>query len=271
MANLPESINALSAKYDFTRSAGYDQGWMFDNSMGPNPLWLIEWLTREMAISKENVVLDMGCGKAITSIFLAKEFDCSVFANDLWIAPEENLSRIKEQRLSQKIFPIQAEAHALPYAKESFDAITSIDAYQYFGTDDMYLDYFVKYVKPGGIIGIVMPGWAKEKEGLMPPGLEYLSAGELSCFHTCGWWKEHFEQSGVVEIEKYDYLPNGKKVWQDSASAMYETKRILRSSDGTSPEEKAKELDFWQSDINMLAADREDYLALIRIIMRRKP
>jgi SAM-dependent methyltransferase len=270
MTDLPESITSLSARNGFTRSAKYDQGWMFDNSMGPNPLWLIEWLTWEMAISKGSVVLDMGCGKALTSIFLAREFGCTVLANDLWISPDDNLGRIKELKLGQKVFPIQAEAHSLPYAKDGFDAITSIDAYQYFGTDDMYLDYFVKYVKPGGQIGIVIPGWAKEKEAPMPPGLEAFPAGEYSSFHTCDWWKKHIEQSGAVAIEKYEYLPDGKRIWQDSAKAMYETKKMLRTAESATPEEIKKELDFWGGDVDMLAADREDYLALIRIIMRRK-
>jgi SAM-dependent methyltransferase len=270
MAEIPESITGLSLKHGYTRSAKYDQGWMFDNAMGPNPLWLVEWLSRDMALSEEMVVMDMGCGKALTSIFLAREFGCTVFANDLWISPDENFGRIKASSLEHQVFPIQAEAHALPYAKNAFDSIVSIDAYTYFGTDDLYLDYFVKYVKIGGQIGIVVPGWQKEKSTLMPPGLEAFPASEFTCFHTCEWWRRHFEQSAIVEIEKCEILAGGKQIWQDSAKAMYETKRILRSSDGTSPVEVKKELDFWQGDIDMLAADREDYLAIMRIIVRRK-
>jgi cyclopropane fatty-acyl-phospholipid synthase-like methyltransferase len=270
MAEIPVSITGLSLKHGFTRSAKYDQGWMFDNAMGPNPLWLVEWLSRDMALSKEMVVLDMGCGKALTSIFLAREFGCTVFASDLWISADENLGRITTSSLQHKVFPIQAEAHTLPYAKNAFDSIVSVDAYTYFGTDDLYLGYFVKYVKIGGQIGIVVPGWQKEKSGPMPTGLEVFPAGEFACFHTCEWWRRHFEQSGTVEIENCDILAGGKQIWQDSAKAMYETKRILRANDGTPTAEMQKELDFWKSDIDMLAADREDYLAIMRIIMRRK-
>ena len=270
MVALPQNILSLSSRHGFTRSAEYDQAWMFDNSMGPNPLWLVEWLSRGMRFSSDMVVLDMGCGKAITSIFLAKEFGGTVFANDLWISPDENLARIAEHGLQRSIFPIHAEAHALPYAKGFFDAIVSIDSYHYFGTDDTYLDYFSKFMKPGGQIGIVVPGWLKEKEGPMPPGLEAYPSGEFANFHTLAWWREHLEQSGRVEIEICDYLPDGKRIWSDSARAMYEVKRILRSGDGTAPEEMKKELDFWQGDIDFLEADVSDYLALIRVIMRRR-
>lgn len=270
MINIPESITSLSIKYGFSRSAEYDQAWMFDNSMGPNPLWLIEWMSRDMEISQDMVVLDMGCGKALTSIFLAREFGCTVFANDLWISPDENLSRIARHSLERRVFPIHVEAHALPYAKGFFDAITCIDAYQYFGTDETYLEYFSKFVKPGGQIGIAVPGWSREKSSRLPPGLEIRPPSDFAGFHTAEWWKEHLGGFGLVEVEKYDYLPEGKQVWLDSARAMYETKRILRAGDGTPPEEMKKELDFWKGDIDYLEADREDFLALIRIIVRRK-
>jgi cyclopropane fatty-acyl-phospholipid synthase-like methyltransferase len=39
-------------------------------------------------------VPDLGCGKAVTSIFLAKEYDVRVAATYLWIKPAENWQRI---------------------------------------------------------------------------------------------------------------------------------------------------------------------------------
>lgn len=269
MTDIPASITSLSQKHGFSRSAKYDQGWMFDNSMGPNPLWLLEWLCRDMALNKDMVVLDMGCGKAVTSIFLAKEFGCTVFANDLWIAPEDNLKRTSEFSLQNRVFPIHAEAHALPYARDFFDAVTCIDSYQYYGTDETYLAYFSRLVKMGGQIGIVVPGWSKETQGKMPPHLEAYPLSDFVNFHTADWWREHLGRTGFLEIEKCEYMPDGKRIWQDSAQAMYETKRILRAGDGTPPAEMQKELDFWKGDIVFLEADKEDYAGLIGIIGRR--
>ena len=122
----------------FQRTNKYDNNWVNDNQMGPNPLLLLEELTNRMKLEKSMRILDMGCGKAITSIFLAREYDLHVWATDLWIKATDNWKRIQEAGVGDKVFPIRAEAHSLPYADEVFDAMVSIDAYHYFGTDDIY-------------------------------------------------------------------------------------------------------------------------------------
>ena len=38
-------------------------------------------------------------------------------------------------------------AHALPYADGYFDCLLSVDAYHYFGTADLYLDYYAPFVR----------------------------------------------------------------------------------------------------------------------------
>lgn len=56
--------------------------------MGPNVLWLTEFLGQAMELQPGMRVLDMGCGRALSSIFLAKEFGVQVWAADLWIAAD---------------------------------------------------------------------------------------------------------------------------------------------------------------------------------------
>ncbi|MEZ5227485.1 MAG: hypothetical protein R2710_12640 [Acidimicrobiales bacterium] len=45
----------------------------------------------------------------------------------------------------------------MPYAAGFFDAIVSLDAYQYFGTADLYLGYLLDFLNAGGRLGAVMP------------------------------------------------------------------------------------------------------------------
>lgn len=56
------------------------------------------------------------------------------------------------------------EAHALPFAHGFFDALVSIDAYHYLGTDDLYLSAVRRLVRPGGPMAIAVPGLTEELE-----------------------------------------------------------------------------------------------------------
>ncbi len=79
------SIRSLVQRAEFPRSARYELDWMLENQMGPNAVWLVEWLCEVLPLSPGMRVLDLGCGRAMTSIFLAREFGVKVFAADLWM------------------------------------------------------------------------------------------------------------------------------------------------------------------------------------------
>lgn len=66
----------------YPRSGRYSARWLMDNNMGPNPIWLAEALAEVMPLRAGARVLDMGCGTALTSIFLAREFGVQVWATD---------------------------------------------------------------------------------------------------------------------------------------------------------------------------------------------
>jgi len=57
----------------FPKTAKYDVEWILENEMGPNALWLLEDLLERMPVPGRPRILDMGCGTALTSVFLAKE------------------------------------------------------------------------------------------------------------------------------------------------------------------------------------------------------
>ena len=167
-------MESTPANSDFPLSARYDIDWTLENSMGPNVLMLTEFLSQDMDLRPGMRVLDLGCGRAISSIFLAREFDLQVWAADLWVPPAENWERIRQADAAGSVFPIYAESHALPFAHDFFDAIVSIDSYHYFGTDDMFLgNHCVQFVRPGGQIGIVVPSLVQEwPSGHLPAHLQ---------------------------------------------------------------------------------------------------
>jgi len=152
----------------FPRSAAYDPRWVAENMMGPNVLWLAESLSQVLEFRPEHRILDLGCGRALSSIFLATEFGAQVWAVDLWIKPWDNWKRVVDAGLEDRVFPIYAEAHQLPFAIEFFDLVVSLDAYHYFGTDAEYIGYITRFVKPGGRMGIVVPATTAELEEVPP-------------------------------------------------------------------------------------------------------
>jgi len=247
-----ELISALKDEL-FPRSSRYDPRWMIKNEMGPSAVWLMEYLTEEMSLKPGMKVLDMGCGKAISSIFLAREFGVQVWATDLWISPTDNLNRIREAGVEEKVFPIYAEAHTLPYAREFFDAVVSVDAYHYFGTSELFLHDFIKFLHPGKQIGIVVPGLKKEFSGGVPEKLKPHWDSEFFTFHSPQWWADLWARSGLVEIEVADCMPGGWGKWLKWEKIA--SKSGLWSREG---------------DFGLLEADGGDNLTFSRVIARRR-
>ncbi len=199
----------------FPRTEKYDPIWIQENWMGPNPLWLLEELCQHMDLKPGMKVLDMGCGKGITSVFLAREFGVTVFATDLWISASENLQHFEKKGVADRVFPIHAEAHALPYAEGFFDAAIAIDSYQYFGTDDTYFPCtFSKLVKTGGQFGIVVPGLKREYVKGYPDTLKEHWEGDMFSFHSKTWWRNLWEKTQLVTISACYDMEKPKEIWR---------------------------------------------------------
>jgi cyclopropane fatty-acyl-phospholipid synthase-like methyltransferase len=253
---IPAEAFALLDRPEFPRSRGYDPQWVFENQMGPNALWLVEWLTQSLRLTPGMRVLDLGCGRALTSIFLAREFGVRVWAADLWIGPDQNWQRVAEAGVADLVCPVRAEAHALPFAAGFFDAILSVDAYTYFGTDDLYLSYLTRFLRPGGAIGIVVPGLTRAFDGDVPAHLSEPQANgkrfwesECICFHTAEWWAEHWRRSSRLRLELADTLPDGWRHWRDFERA------VELSGKGVFP-----------SDAEALDRDGGRYIGLVRAV-----
>jgi cyclopropane fatty-acyl-phospholipid synthase-like methyltransferase len=213
--NISNELRSRLVKPAFPRASTYQAEWLFETMMGPNVLWLAEWASQAVPLDRGMRVLDLGCGKAASSIFLAKEFDVTVWAADLWIKPGENWQRIAAAGVADRVLPVHAEAHALPFAEEYFDVIVSFDAYHYFGTDDLYVGYISKFIRPGGRLCIVVPGLVQELPEGPPELLRPYWVWDFCSFHSPDWWRRHWSKSGRVEVELADSLPHGWQLWAE--------------------------------------------------------
>ena len=234
----------------FPRASKYHPDWIVASvSGGANPLWLTEWLAEALDLRPGMRVLDLGCGRAMSSIFLRREFGVQVWATDLWFNVSENLKRIRDAGVEEGVFPIHADARSLPFAAEFFDAIVSIDSFIYYGTDDLYLNDLARFVKPGGPVGIAGAGLMREIEGPLPDHLRPWWTPDLWCLHSAPWWRRHWERTGIMEIEVADTLRDGWQLWLD-------WHRVIAPGN--------------EAEIKALQADRGNYLGYVRLVGRRK-
>jgi SAM-dependent methyltransferase len=232
---------------------------MLDNQMGPNALWLAEWLCEQVRLEPGMRVLDLGCGRAMTSIFLAREFGARVWAADLWIDQDHNWRRVVEAGVADRVCPVRAEAHALPFAQGFFDAVISLDAFHYFGTDELYLAYLSGFVRQGGTVGIVVPGLMQPFENGVPAHLTNPQSNgkrfwEDECWSlkTADWWRHLWDRCGRVDDVRADILPDGWKYWRDFERAL----------------EMAGKNQF-PSDVEALERDQGRYLGFVRAVATR--
>jgi len=121
----------------FPRASGYHPEWVLAGvGGGANPLWLTEWLSEALDLGPGMRVLDLGCGRALSSLFLYREFGVQVWATDLWFSASENIQRVRDAGVADCVFPIRADARSLPFSEGFFDAVVSIDSFMYYGTDE---------------------------------------------------------------------------------------------------------------------------------------
>jgi cyclopropane fatty-acyl-phospholipid synthase-like methyltransferase len=195
-------------------------------------------------------VLDLGCGRALSSIFLRREFGVQVWATDLWFGATENLLRVRDAGVEDGVFPIHADARSLPFAAEFFDAVVSIDSFIYYGTDDLYLSTLARFVKPGGRVGIAGAGLTREIDGPLPDHLRDWWTPDLWCLHSAAWWRRHWDRTGILAVEVADDLPDGWRLWRDWHRAI--------APDNT-------------AEIQALEADGGQYLGYVRVVGQRRP
>lgn len=220
--------------------------------MGPNPVKLEEELLLDHKIPEGAVVCDLGSGQGLTSVFLAKEYGFTVYAADLWSDPEENRAFFDEMGLTrEQIVPVKADAENLPFEKEFFDAVVSIDSYNYFGRDSRYLDEkLLPFVKSGGYLYIAIPGMKKDcHENLPQELLLSWTPEQLDYMHDVRYWRDIVGKSCDAEIVSVHEMESNEEVWAD----------WLR-----------QENEYAVGDRKSMEAGGGKYLNFIAIVMRKK-
>lgn len=185
----------------YPRASGYDADWLLSLNMGPNPLWLLEDLLRGVPVTESMRVLDLGCGRGASSVFLAREFGAEVWAVDLWIDAARREEVFRDAEVAEAVHAVTADVRNLPFDNDFFDLIVSIDAWEYFGTDDHLLPAVLRVLRAGGQVGFATPAMRRDPRELdaIPEHIRAVVGWEALAWHTAAWWEQQWRLGGLVD------------------------------------------------------------------------
>jgi SAM-dependent methyltransferase len=209
---------------------GYTRDEIYEDCMGGGALYLAARMARTLRASPGDMVLDLGCGKGATSIFLARRFGARVIAVDLWTDATFLHRKSSARGYRDRIVPLQLDVTGrLPFADEYFDAIFCMNSLSFYGGSVAFLQHLVRHLQRGGQIVVGMETFNAEfsaEERRHPPGVfnynlpppnEQINVWEddFSKMHSPPWWEDLFKESGLLRVDTCQELEDAEVLYED--------------------------------------------------------
>ncbi|MCL2633227.1 MAG: class I SAM-dependent methyltransferase [Oscillospiraceae bacterium] len=232
---------------------------------GPNAIRQAEELASHFTITKDMKILDLGTGTGLSAFYLVQEHGTIVFATDLYADPTENYERFKSLGVAEKIVPMLLDAtQPLPFAKDYFDVVFSVGAYNMFGDNEEMLPKLIPYIKKGGYIAVAFPGlkyeFGNNCDNVPPEMQEFWSVPDVArCVRGIEWWRDLFNKAEGLEIINVSEMACHDIAWEE----------YLTSLDPNKGEEfalDAEYVDKWTLD--MKKAEDGKYFNTIQLIAK---
>ena len=188
---------------------------------GQGGLFFAHDLARLLKLEPGLRVLDLGCGAGVTSLYLARTYGVNVSAVDESL-PDDLGPRAMAAGVGHLLTPVPADCRRLPFPDDHFDVIFSMNAFFYFGSDDAYPAYLLRFLKEGGELVIGSPCYREELSADTPEEflLEYPACLAV---HSPDWWRKHFTQTGQAQVLQSSLHPRGVEFWEDRVRYLLET------------------------------------------------
>ena len=222
---------------DYPELDRYSRDDMYRDFLGGGGLYLVVRMLRELDLQPGQIVLDLGCGKGESSVFMAKHYPVQVNALDLWTTAEFLTQKFAQRGVSNQTSAIQMDAtQPMPYADNQFDAIFCMNSFNFYGAAPGFLANLLKHLKPGGRLCIgsevlsaefttqqlVNPPYVYAFN--LPPPNEHVNVfeGDFIKQHSPGWWRDFFEASGLLDVETCYELEDAEAIYQELVRYEYE-------------------------------------------------
>jgi len=230
---IPEDIRnrlRLVDRSQYPELSSYSRDEIFSDAMGGGALFLAVRMARTMDLRPEEIVLDLGCGKGSTSVFLARHYGVRVVAVDLWIPATFLADKIAANGYRDRILPLHLDiTEELPFARDYFDAIFCMNSLSFYGGSVGFLRHLLKHLSPGGVFCVGMETLSHEftpeqlqnppsvyNYNLPPPNQDAnVWEGDFLKMHTSHWWKDLFLRSGLVDVYQCFELEDATVMYED--------------------------------------------------------
>jgi SAM-dependent methyltransferase len=216
-----------------------------------------------------SLVLDLGCGAAESSLYLAEHYQARVVAADLWADPADNAGKIERRGHRGNVIPLQLDASKpLPFAEAYFDAILCVNNLNFYGTDIAVVDRIARHLVKGGVFcsGGECLNEEFTPEQLAHPPEVYSFADpvwrdDFMTSHSPGWWADHLARSSVLQLVSCGELEDGPRFYEEQA--------LLSEPEGyfgLSPQQ-ARALEIRQIEYGR---NHRPYMTIYQLVAKRK-
>ncbi len=198
----------------YPRSSDYDPEWVLALDMGPHPLWQLEDLLIGIDVAAGSRVLDLGSGMSATSVYLVREYGCEVVSLDLWVPSGERQAVLDAAGVGDHVTTVTGDVRTMALGDGVFDAIISVDAFEYFGTDARFLPRLVAALRSGGTLAMSTPALRDDPyTAAVPPHVQAVFGAEAAAWHSPAWWKRHWDLTGLVDDIEARWQEGGGNNW----------------------------------------------------------
>jgi len=149
-------------------------------------------------ISKGQKVLEAGCGVGATPVFMAETLGCDVIGLDLIekMLPQAG-DRARKKGVAEAVVFLAADARALPFLDNSFDAVLLESVNIFFEDKLSAVREYSRVTKPGGYVGFTEMTW------LQPPDQKLEDVFKKSAYATAlnaEAWLMLLEDAGLENV-----------------------------------------------------------------------